>query len=736
MTLRTSLKRLIGRDPARLTLRERAAETAARFAASRQSPDAAAADPPPQAGADAALTEAAADLHRLEATIAAIPAALGQDLDDVPGYGTLDAEADRAADVLASTPADGLVGLQAKATVILADRFSIPSPEALEMAQSLARDVLGAQQIGRRPLPAPDSPEALTQFEGACREHSRLTEFANGYPDLKRTSLEWWTQDSLRKALEAGEIEPAECARLLRMASERELRMAQVEHDLDLYPLEVLAFASAYGGAPEPKVEESDPVLALIEAHHAAFCTWDTAYSVVGNSHPSDPGLQEARKATIPLLHAEENAFMALVGSLPASLSGLMALADYLPSALALRGSHEADDEAALTVGGICASIRALVAEGKVAAAPGTKPTDWYSPPLGFMASPAIEPTHFALIPHALRVELDRLHCIAQREFDRQVQPNTTPERRERLRRVLKLDVFEAASLSGDAEILALGMKLDALHARWRASLPAHNEAQARFSWAEQDAKEQGRDVWAAHEAVWNEPGVREAMGLFEDICAELDPICRKIWRTPARTPLGLAVKARASLVMIFACGEYEAGRDLGIDEDLTEQSARHLIEACCAFAAVNWKGELLDGSALPELEAATPPRDTYGIAEQVDFAAATLSELRTLHDKARALSDVAYSMSCQGSCQSGDLSLFGDHHNRAGHLLHWLGDALTDVESAAADELQRRRPTSLDDRKARLASIAERIVFNGDTTETATLIQELATLAAEQARR
>ena len=273
-------------------------------------------------------------------------------------------------------------------------------------------------------------------------------------------------------------------------------------------------------------------------------------------------------------------------------------------------------------------------------------------------------------------------------------------------------------------------MELDAVHARWRASLPAHNEAQARFSWAEQDAKAQGKDVWAAHEAVWDEPGVREAIGLFEDICAELDPICRKIWATPARTPLGLAVKARASLVMIFACGEYEAGRNLGIDEDLTEQSARHLIEACCAFAGVNWKGELLDGSQLT-VPVASQDRPTPGLVSMVDFASASLEELQSLRDLADQVGGVAYATVWTGRCKGR-----GGRYNAAGELMQWLGDALTDVESAAVDELQRRRPTSLDDRKARLASIAERIIFNGDTTETATLIQELATLAAEQAKR
>ncbi|MCJ2063271.1 hypothetical protein MKK63_11170 [Methylobacterium sp. J-088] len=848
MTLRTSLQRLIGRDPTRLTLRERAAETAARLAASRPAADAATADPPTLA--DAALTVAAAELQRVEATIAAIPTAPGQDLDDVPGYGILDAAADRAADVLTNTPADSLIGLQAKAAAILSDRFSVQSPEALEMAQSLARDVLGAppasilasqdpilpaikecrrlvavveaaealpQPEGRldalpeqqeafdvlnryiedvllktvpttahgcaalaqyavefsaargfelddgedgaahlrvldliassplfdagaqggrepRPLPRPDSPEALTRYEAACREDTRRSRLiVEGYPELKRTSLEWWTQDTLWKAWEAGDIGPAECARLLHMASERELRLAQVEHDLDLGPLQALASAGAHGTLPrgeaiESEAVEPDPAFGLIESHQAAYAEYDRL--------GSGPGVEEMQQSSVALARAEDLAFMRLLGGLPTSLPGLMALADYLPKAIRQRGGDDAEDEAVIALGGICASIRALVAEGKVAAAPGAEPTDWYSPPPGFMASPAIEPTHFALIPHALRVELDRLHCIAQREFDRQVRPDTAPERRERLRRLLKIDIFEAASLSGDAEILALGMELDAVHTRWRQAEPAYKDAQARFSRAERDAKARGKDIWAASEAVWAEPGVREAISQFEGVGAELDPICHKIWHTPARTPLGLAVKARASLVMAFTCGEYEAGQTLGDGEDLPYKPARYLIEACCAFAGVNWKGELLDGSTPSKANPGNPPRTTYGIAERVDFAQATLDELRVLHDKARALSDVAYSMSCQGACQSGDRSLFGDHHNRAGHLLHWLGDALTDVESAAADEMQRRQPASQDDRRERLASIAERIILNGDTDETAFFIGQLTACLADQVRR
>lgn len=41
-------------------------------------------------------------------------------------------------------------------------------------------------------------------------------------------------------------ISPAECARLYPLATKRELRMAQIEHELNLRALHALAFANEY----------------------------------------------------------------------------------------------------------------------------------------------------------------------------------------------------------------------------------------------------------------------------------------------------------------------------------------------------------------------------------------------------------------------------------------------------------------------------------------------------------
>ncbi|MBE7202792.1 MAG: hypothetical protein INR70_34030 [Parafilimonas terrae] len=116
--------------------------------------------------------------------------------------------------------------------------------------------------------PQPGSDEAKAAFKAACHEHTLRTQFANGYPELKRTPLEWWTASSLSRALETGELTPMECARLYPLATERELRMAEIEHELNLGGLFALAFANDY---PVPPTSEGpDPIHAAIAVSYRA----------------------------------------------------------------------------------------------------------------------------------------------------------------------------------------------------------------------------------------------------------------------------------------------------------------------------------------------------------------------------------------------------------------------------------------------------------------------------------
>ena len=77
---------------------------------------------------------------------------------------------------------------------------------------------------------------------------------------------------------------------------------------------------------------------------------------------------------------------------------------------------------------------------------------DWHSPPLGFMAYPAIDPQAFINIPEGLRLELERLHDIACGEFERRAEAagknlheTMRGEIEDGLRRRLRLDGIEAA---------------------------------------------------------------------------------------------------------------------------------------------------------------------------------------------------------------------------------------------------------------------------------------------------
>jgi hypothetical protein len=55
-----------------------------------------------------------------------------------------------------------------------------------------------------------------------------------------------WTRHDLGKAMDTGEIVPAEYARLYPLASERELLIETVGHELNLGALFALAYADEY----------------------------------------------------------------------------------------------------------------------------------------------------------------------------------------------------------------------------------------------------------------------------------------------------------------------------------------------------------------------------------------------------------------------------------------------------------------------------------------------------------
>ncbi|MCJ2023119.1 hypothetical protein [Methylobacterium sp. J-067] len=114
-------------------------------------------------------------------------------------------------------------------------------------------------------LPAPGSPEAMAAWHSACNEHSKRSAPLHEYAELMDPEGGFWTKASLGRALETGGISVAEYARLHPMASERELRLDQIGHELNTAALFALAYADEY-----PQKPEAQPVSAPIKGEPVA----------------------------------------------------------------------------------------------------------------------------------------------------------------------------------------------------------------------------------------------------------------------------------------------------------------------------------------------------------------------------------------------------------------------------------------------------------------------------------
>jgi hypothetical protein len=118
-------------------------------------------------------------------------------------------------------------------------------------------------------------------------------------------------------------------------------------------------------------------------------------------------------------------------------------------------------------------------------------------------------------------------------------------------------------------------------------------------------------------------------------------------------------------------------------------------------------------------------------LVDMVDFASASLEDLQSLHDIADLVGGVAYATVWSARCKARGQ---GDEPNAAGRLMQWLGDALTDVETAANNEARRRTPLINADRETRLEMLALPVIQNGDPDETEAFAREL--LAHVEAER
>lgn len=172
---------------------------------------------------------------------------------------------------------------------------------------------------------ASGSAEAKAAWRAACHQHSIRSKPLHDCPELDHPTDGAWTTRGLMRAMETGEITVAEFARLQPIASERELRLAEISHELRIGELFALAHADEYPVASDentPAPRASDPIFAAIEAHRTAWAACN------GLDDGKDPeGYEAAHDACTEALEAVEH-------TQPTTTAGLFALARYLDDLL------------------------------------------------------------------------------------------------------------------------------------------------------------------------------------------------------------------------------------------------------------------------------------------------------------------------------------------------------------------------------------------------------------------
>ena len=211
--------------------------------------------------------------------------------------------------------------------------------------------------------------------------------------------------------------------------------------------------------------------------------------------------------------------------------------------------------------------------------------------------------------------------------------------------------------------------------------------------------------AWFQQKEEWRErTGVAAAEEESSEAGKALYAVEMQIADLPAASMAGLKLKARVA----------QRSDDIGVD----------------------WPGELGTGLARDILALSTAPvvrpcSASAALVDQNDLAAASLEDLQALRDTANLVGDVAYAVCWQARCT---VRGSRDDYNAAGKLMQWLGDALTDVETAVREETQRRTPATRMDRERRLQILALPVVQNGDHDETEAFARDL--LAHAKAER
>ena len=232
---------------------------------------------------------------------------------------------------------------------------------------------------------------------------------------------------------------------------------------------------------------------------------------------------------------------------------------------------------------------------------------------------------------------------------------------------------------------------------------------------------------WDRLSAVWNEmmPGVP---GYAEAMAASEEPGSREVAAYDA-----LFTARPTSLAGAAALASYlgEAVRRTRIDAEPSD-GERALGAVAAALRRLTPSATAPTETGIPVTAAAAAGATLINL---LDLAAASMVELLTVRDLADRVGSVAYAAAWSPRCHR-RVNAYGAHdYNDAGKLMQWLGDALTDVETAVDKEVASRAPSNRLDREPRLLMLAARTIENGDPDAIKAFAIELLDHASAESR-
>jgi len=220
-------------------------------------------------------------------------------------------------------------------------------------------------------------------------------------------------------------------------------------------------------------------------------------------------------------------------------------------------------------------------------------------------------------------------------------------------------------------------------------------------------------DGWAAWGATNGRLGHE---GTDEEYDAALAPMNRlaKLAEDLPATVENIPAKALACAWM-----EWVSSERPGQPRDAYGRADRLVYDLHAAIMASGPRGAVSSPILRPE-------PDLVGM---VDLSAASISNLRALHDMADEMASVVYAMAVSGRGCNGwpaQGRLYSIEFTPAGKLMQQIAEALVEVEAAAYREITKRTPTSRYDQETRLQVIARGVIANDDKAETAAFAREL----------